>query len=81
MKLRVEGPTLALITIHQDQWPGGIAGIQVAWELILQGGPAIQTQVSPRGYMSASEELWDERRVTPNLYRMPPQLENVSDVM
>jgi hypothetical protein len=34
---------------------GGIAGTQVARELILQGGPAIQTTVSPSGYVSASE--------------------------
>jgi hypothetical protein len=33
----VSGPTLALITIHQDQCPGGIAGTQVARELIPQG--------------------------------------------
>jgi hypothetical protein len=68
---------VALITIHQDQWPEGIAGTQVAWKLIIQGGPTIQTVVSPRGYVSASEELWDERRVTPNHHCMPPQLENV----
>jgi hypothetical protein len=55
-----------LITIHQDQWPEGIAGTQVAQKLILQGSPAIQTVVSLRGYMSASGELQDERRVTPN---------------
>jgi hypothetical protein len=55
------GPTLALITIHQDRRPGGIAETQVAWELIPQGGPAIQTMVSPRGYVSASEELRSER--------------------
>jgi hypothetical protein len=77
MKLRVGGPTLALITIHQDRRPGGIAGIQVAQELILQGGPTIQTPVSPRGYVSASEELRDERWVAPNHHCMPPQLENV----
>jgi hypothetical protein len=56
---------VALITIHQDQRPEGIAGTQVARKLILQGGPAIQTMVSPRGYVPASEELRDERRVTP----------------
>jgi hypothetical protein len=65
---------VALITIHQDQWPGDIAGTQVARKLILQGGPAIQTMVSLRGYVSASEELRDERRVTPNHHCMPPQL-------
>jgi hypothetical protein len=65
---------VALITIHQDQWPGDIAGTQVAWKLILQGGPAIQTVVSLRGYVSALEELRDERWVTPNHRCMPPQL-------
>jgi hypothetical protein len=34
---------MALITIHQDQWPGDIAGTQVARKLILQGSPTIQT--------------------------------------
>jgi hypothetical protein len=77
MKLKVRGPTMALITIHQDQWPGGIAGTQVARELILQGSPAIQTMVSPRGYISVSEKLRDESWVTPNHHCMPPQLENV----
>jgi hypothetical protein len=77
MKLRVRGPTLALVTIHQDRRPGGIAGTQVARELILQGGPAIQNVISPRGYVSASEELRDERRVSLNHRCMPPQLENV----
>ena len=76
-KLKVGGPTVALIMIHQDQRPGGIAGTQVARELILQGGPAIQTTVSPRGYVSTSEELLDERQVTPNHHCMSPQLENV----
>jgi hypothetical protein len=66
---------VALIMIHQDQWPEGIAGTQVAQKLIIQGGPAIQTMVSPRGYVSASEELWDERWVTPNHHCMPLQLE------
>jgi hypothetical protein len=51
-------------------------GTQVARELILQGDLAIQTAVSPRGYVSASEELWDGRRVTPNHHCMPLQLEN-----
>jgi hypothetical protein len=50
-------------------------GTQVARELIPQGGPAIQTMVLPGGYVSASEELWDERRVTPNCRCMPPQFE------
>jgi hypothetical protein len=67
-----------LIMIHQDRRPGGIAGIQVAWELILQGSPAIQTPISLRGYVLASEELWDERQVTPNHRCMPPQLEECS---
>jgi hypothetical protein len=68
---------VALITIHQDQRPGDIAGTQVARKLILQGGPTIQTMVSLRGYVSALEELRDERRVAPNHRCMPPQLENV----
>jgi hypothetical protein len=63
------------ISLERDRRPGGIAGNQVAWELIPQGGPTIQTTVSPRGYMSASEELWGERRVTPNRRCMPPQIE------
>ena len=68
---------MVLITIHQDQHPGGIARTQVAQELILQGSPTIQTMVSLRSYMSASEELQDEMWVTPNHHSMPPQLENV----
>jgi hypothetical protein len=68
---------VALIMIHQDQRPGDIAGTQVAQKLILQGGPAIQTVVSLRGYMSALEELQNERRVSPNHHCMPSQLENV----
>jgi hypothetical protein len=56
---------MALIMIHQDQWPGDIAGTQVAWKIIIQGGPAIQTVVSLRGYVSASGELWNEGWVTP----------------
>jgi hypothetical protein len=63
-----------LITIDRDQRPGDIMGTQVARKIILQGGPAIQTVVSLRGYVSASGELWDERRVTPNHHCMPPQL-------
>jgi hypothetical protein len=76
-KLRVGGPTMALITIHQDQWPGDIAGTQVAWKIIIQGGPTIQTAVSPRGYVSTSDELRDERRVTPNHRCMPLQFGKV----
>jgi hypothetical protein len=34
---------MELIMIHQDQWPGDIAGTQVAQKLILQGSLAIQT--------------------------------------
>jgi hypothetical protein len=79
MKLKVRGPTLALIMIHQDQWPGGIAGTQVAWNLIIQGRPTIKTMVSPRGYILVSEELRDERRVAPNHHYIPPHLEK-SDV-
>jgi hypothetical protein len=62
---------VALIMIHQYQWIEGIAGTQFAQKLIIQGGPAIQTIVSSRGYASMLEELWEERRVTPNCYRMP----------
>jgi hypothetical protein len=76
-KLKVRGPTVELIMIHQDQWLGGIGRTQVARELILQGSPAIQTAVSLRGYVSTSEELWDERWVTQNHHCIPPQLENV----
>jgi hypothetical protein len=65
---------VALITINQDQRPGDIVGTQVAWKIILQGGPAIQTMVSLRGYVSASGELRDERWVTPNHHFFPPQL-------
>ena len=35
---------MALIMMHQDQQPEGIVGTQVAWELILQGGSAIQNR-------------------------------------
>jgi hypothetical protein len=52
---------VALITMHQGQRPRDIAGTQVARKMIIQGGPAIQTVVSLRGYVSALEELWDER--------------------
>jgi hypothetical protein len=65
---------VALIVMHQDQRPKGIAGIQVARKLILQGIPAIQTAVSLRGYVLASGEFRDERQVTPNHHCMPPQL-------
>ena len=58
-----------------DQWTKGIAGNQVAREIISQGGLAIQTMVSPRGYMSASGELRGEKQVTPNHWCMPPQFE------
>jgi hypothetical protein len=50
-------------------------GNQVAWEIISQGGPAIQTTVSPRGYVSASGELWGEKRVTPHHQCVPLQIE------
>jgi hypothetical protein len=49
-----------------DQRTEGIAGKQVAWEIIPQGGPAIQTMVSPRGYVSTSRELWGKKWVNPN---------------
>jgi hypothetical protein len=42
---------------ERDQWTRGIAGNQVAWEIIPQGGPAIQATVSPRGYVSALGEF------------------------
>jgi hypothetical protein len=57
-----------------DQWKTGIAGNQVAREIIPQGDPTIQTTVSPRGYMSSLGELWGEKRVTPNHRCMPPQI-------
>jgi hypothetical protein len=41
-------------------------GNRVTRELIPQDGPAIQTTVSLRGYVSASEELRGERWVNPN---------------
>jgi hypothetical protein len=63
--------------IHQDRWLEGILGTQFARKLIIQGGHAIQTMVSPRGYVSMSEELWDERRVTPKHRCMPLQSENI----
>jgi hypothetical protein len=50
-------------------------GTQVEWELIFQGGPTIQTMVLPGGYVSVSEELRDERWVTPNCGSMSPQFE------
>jgi hypothetical protein len=65
---------MALIMIHQDQQPGGIEGTQVARKIIIQGGPAIQTVVSLRGYVSMSEELRDEMWVSPNHHCMPLQL-------
>jgi hypothetical protein len=36
---------------ERDQWPIGIAGNRVAREIISQGGTAIQTTGSPRGYV------------------------------
>jgi hypothetical protein len=50
-------------------------GNQVAREIISQGGPAIQTTVSPRGYVSTSGELRGEKWVTPNRRCVPPQFE------
>jgi hypothetical protein len=67
-----------LIKIHPDRQPEGIVGTQVARNLIIQGGLAIQTMVSPRGYVLTSEELWDERWVTPNRCWVPSQLEECS---
>jgi hypothetical protein len=58
-----------------DQQTGGIVGNQVAQEIISQGGPAIQNTISPRGYVSASGELWGENWVTSNHRYMPPQIE------
>jgi hypothetical protein len=60
---------------ERDQHTGGIAGNQVAWELIPQGSPAIQTTFSPRSYMSALGELRGEKWVTPNNRFVPPQFE------
>jgi hypothetical protein len=60
---------------ERDQWTRGITGNQVAREIISQGGPSIQTMVSPRGYMSTSGELRSEKRVTPNRRCVPPQIE------
>jgi hypothetical protein len=59
---------------ERDQWPTGIVGNRVAREIISQGNPAIQTTVSPRDYVSASGELQGEKKVTPNLRCMPPQI-------
>jgi hypothetical protein len=59
---------------ERDQRPTGIAGNRVAWEIISQGGPAIQTTFLPRDYVSASGELWGKKRVTPNCRCMPPQI-------
>jgi hypothetical protein len=39
---------------ERDQQIEGIAGNQVARDIISQGGPTIQTIVSPRGYVSTS---------------------------
>jgi hypothetical protein len=58
-----------------DQWIGSIVKNRVAWEIISQGGTTIQTTVSPRGYVSASRDLWGEKRVTPNCRYMPRQIE------
>jgi hypothetical protein len=72
---------MVLIMVHQDQWPGDIARTQVARNLIIQGGPAIQTVVSLRGYMSSSRELWNEGRVTPKPPLHAPAIgEMLSDV-
>jgi hypothetical protein len=60
---------------ERDQGTTNIAGNQVAWEIIPQGGPAIQTSVSPRGYVSTSGGLRGEKRVTPNHQCVPPQIE------
>jgi hypothetical protein len=34
---------------ERDQWTAGIVGNQFAREIIPQGGPTIQTTISPRG--------------------------------
>jgi hypothetical protein len=60
---------------ERDRQLGGITGAQVAWELIPQGGLAIQTIVPLRGYVSALEELRGERWVTPNRRYTLPQIE------
>jgi hypothetical protein len=51
---------------ERDQFPAGIVENQVAWELISQGIPTIQTTISLRGYVSSSRELWGEKQVTRN---------------
>jgi hypothetical protein len=51
---------------ERDQQTTAIAGNQVAWDIIPQGGPIIQTTVSPRGYVLALGELRGEKWVTPN---------------
>jgi hypothetical protein len=72
---------VALIMIHQYQWPEGIAGTQVARKIIIQGGPEIQTVVSLKRYMSALGELRDERKVTPKpLLHAPTIGKTLSDV-
>jgi hypothetical protein len=42
---------------ERDQRTTDITGNQVAWEIIPQGAPTIQTLVSYRGYVLASGEL------------------------
>jgi hypothetical protein len=34
-------------------------------QIILQGGPTIQTMVSQKGYVLAWGQLWNDHRVTP----------------
>jgi hypothetical protein len=51
---------------ERDQRTIDIAGNQVTREIIPQGGPTIQTTVSPSGYVSVSRELRGKKRVTPN---------------
>jgi hypothetical protein len=61
---------------ERDQRSESIAGNRVAWELISQGIPTIQTTVSLKGQVLASGELRGEKRVIPNHRCVPPQFEN-----
>jgi hypothetical protein len=67
------------IRSQPDHIESEINGQEALWgtksrEIISQG-PAIQTMVSPRGYVSSSRELQGEKRVTPNHRCVPSQIE------
>jgi hypothetical protein len=47
--------------IYQDRWSGSIAEIEVTQQIILQGGPAIQTTFSQKGHVLAWGQLWNDR--------------------